>query len=117
MANISQEEINEINQKLAQFIGEKSSYGFDGDIDDDLPSFANPNEYDYLDDSFNDIDFSELKGDVKKNLHKINKKVNSRQGKQKYIRKRNAPKMPLTKEFGVKSKENLQKLAYQEIEK
>ena len=104
MTYISQEEINEINQKLAQFIGEKSSYGFNGDIDDELPSFANPNEYEYLDDSFNDIDFSELKGDVKKNLHKINKKVNSRQGKQKYIRKRNAPKMPLTKEFGVNRK-------------
>ena len=67
MANISQEEINEINQKLAQFIGEKSSYGFDGDIDDELPSFANPNEYDYLDDSFNDIDLNELKRNGKKN--------------------------------------------------
>ena len=42
MTYISQEEINEINQKLAQFIGEKSSYGFNGDIDDELPSFANP---------------------------------------------------------------------------
>jgi hypothetical protein len=102
--NTSQQEIDEINQKLAQFIGEDSSYGFDGvDIDDELPTFANPDEYELLDDSFNDIDFSSFKGDTKQNLHKINKTVSNRQPTKRYIKKRNV-KQPLTKEFSVNRK-------------
>lgn len=99
--NTSQQEIDEINQKLAQFIGEGSSYGFDGvDVDDELPTFANPDEYELLDDSFNDIDFSSFKGDTKQNLHKINKTVSNRKPTKRYIKKRNV-KQPLTKEFSV----------------
>jgi hypothetical protein len=102
-SNIPQHEIDEINRKLAQFIGD-SSYGFDGsDIDDELPSFANPQEYDFLDDSFNDIDFSQFKGDVKANLHKINKKIISRPATKKFIKKKNLKK-PLTKEFQVRKR-------------
>ena len=102
-SNIPQYEIDEINRKLAQFIGD-SSYGFDGsDIDDELPSFANPEEYEFLDDSFNDIDFSQFKGDIKSNLHKINKKVSSRPATKKFIKKKNIKK-PLTKEFQVNKK-------------
>lgn len=102
-SNIPQHEIDEINRKLAQFIGD-ASYGFDGsDIDDELPSFANPADYDLLDDSFNDIDFSEFKGDVKSNLHKINKKVVSRPATRKFIKKRNVKK-PLSKEFQVRKR-------------
>jgi hypothetical protein len=102
--NTSQQEIDEINQKLAQFIGEGSSYGFDGvDIDDELPTFANPDEYELLDDSFNDIDFSSFKGDTKQNLHKINKTVSNRQPTKRYIKKTNV-KQPLTKEFSVNRK-------------
>jgi hypothetical protein len=102
--NTSQQEIDEINQKLAQFIGEGSSYGFDGvDIDDELPTFANPDDYELLDDSFNDIDFSNFKGDTKQNLHKINKTVSNRQPTKRYIKKTNV-KQPLTKEFSVNRK-------------
>lgn len=102
-SNIPQYEIDEINRKLAQFIGD-SSYGFDGiDIDDEMPSFANSEEYDFLDDSFNDIDFSQFKGDVKSNLHKINKKVISRPAKRKLIKKK-VIKKPLTKEFFVRKR-------------
>jgi hypothetical protein len=102
--NTSQQEIDEINQKLAQFIGEGSSYGFDGvDIDDELPTFANPDEYELLDDSFNDIDFSSFKGDTKQNLHKINKTVSNRQPTKRYIKKTNV-KQPLTKEFSVNNR-------------
>ena len=101
--NIPQYEIDDINRKLAQFIGD-SSYGFDGgDVDDELPSFANPEEYDFLDDSFNDIDFSQFKGDTKDNLHKINKKVSSRPATKKYIKKKNVKK-PLTKQFPVRKR-------------
>lgn len=99
--NLSQQEIDEINQKLAQFIGEDSS-GFDGvDVDDELPSFANPEDYELLDDSFNDIDFSSFKGDTKKNLHKINKTISNRKPTKRYIKKRY---QPLTKEFAVNKK-------------
>jgi hypothetical protein len=103
--NISQQEIDEINHKLAQFIGESSSHGFDGvDIDDELPTFANPEDYEFLDDSFNDIDFSSFKGNTKQNLHKINKTVSNRKPTKRYIKKRNVKPQPLTKEFGVKKK-------------
>jgi hypothetical protein len=103
--NLSQQEIDEINQKLAQFIGEDSSYGFDGvDIDDELPTFANPEDYELLDDSFNDIDFSSFKGDTKNNLHKINKTISSRKPTKRYIKKRKLPNQPLTKEFAVNRK-------------
>jgi hypothetical protein len=103
--NTSQQEIDEINQKLAQFIGEGSSYGFDGvDIDDELPTFANPDDYELLDDSFNDIDFSSFKGDTKQNLHKINKTVSNRKPTKRYVKKQNIKPKPLTKEFGVNRK-------------
>jgi len=104
---ISQNEINEINRKLAEFIGGEGSYDFEGeDVDDELPSFANPEEYELLDDSFNDIDFSEFKGDVKKNLHTITKKVNSRQPKKKHIKKVNVVTLTRTnrRAFGVTKK-------------
>lgn len=105
-SNMPQYEIDEINRKMAEFIGD-SSYGFDGgDIDDELPSFANPNDYDFLDDSFNDIDFSEFKGDAKENFYKISGKIKSRPAKKKYIKKK-VTKKPLSKEFQVRKKSTL----------
>ena len=64
----SQKEIDEINERLASFI-EEPEYSFDGD--DELPSDSTPASYDFLDDSFSDIDFSEFKGDFKKNVKTI----------------------------------------------
>lgn len=85
---IDKNQFDEINRKLYEFIGGEGSYDFDGeDIDDELPSFSNSNEYEFLDDSFTDIDFSEFKGEIKKNLNKINRRVASRPAKKKIIRK------------------------------
>jgi hypothetical protein len=71
--NFSQEEMDDINERLSSFI-EEPAYSFDGE-DDELPSDSTPSPYDFLDDSFGDIDFSEFKGDFKKNVKSISKKV------------------------------------------
>jgi hypothetical protein len=97
--NFSQEEIDDINQRLSSFI-EEPEYSFDGD--DELPSESTPADYDFLDDSFNDIDFSEFKGDFKKNVKSISKKVAVRKPLP-VKRKLKA----LSKEFGVVKKTNI----------
>jgi hypothetical protein len=97
--NFSQEEIDDINQRLSSFI-EEAEYSFDGD--DELPSESTPADYDFLDDSFNDIDFSEFKGDFKKNVKSITKKIAVRKPLP-VKRKLKA----LTKEFGAIKKTNI----------
>ena len=94
--NFSQEEINDINERLSSFI-EEAEYSFDGEAE--LPSYSTPADYDFLDDSFSDIDFSDFKGDFKKNIKKINTKINSREPKP-VKRKLKA----LSKEFGAVKK-------------
>jgi hypothetical protein len=73
--HFSQEDIDDINQRLSSFI-EEPEYSFDGEYE--LPSESTPADYDLLDDSFNDIDFSDFKGDFKKNVKSISKKVSAR---------------------------------------
>jgi hypothetical protein len=97
--NFSQEEIDDINQRLSSFI-EEPEYSFEGD--DELPSESTPADYDFLDDSFKDIDFSEFKGDFKKNVKSISKKVAVR----KPIPVKRKLKA-LTKEFGAVKKTNI----------
>jgi len=97
--NFSQEEIDDINERLSSFI-EEPEYSFDGESE--LPSLSTPADYDLLDDSFNDIDFSDFKGDFKKNVKSISKKVSSRQP-MPVKRKLNR----LSKEFAVAKKTNI----------
>lgn len=80
--NISTYEFEEIDNEMSKFIGGEESYGFDGDVDE-LPSFADPSQYELLDDSFSDIDFSQIQGDYKK----INRVVSNRTPKQRIIKK------------------------------
>ena len=92
----SQNEIDEINERLSSFIQEPE-YSFDGD--DELPSDSTPADYDFLDDSFTDINFSEFRGDFKENVKNISKTVSKR--KPIPVR-RNLKK--LSKEFGANKK-------------
>lgn len=88
---ISRVEFNELDTKLNQFIGGSTYYDFNGDIDNELPSFANPEEYEILDDSFSDIDFSQLDGDFKNNIKRVNMMMAGREPKQRIIRKVSVP--------------------------
>ena len=87
----SRVEFNELDTKLNQFIGGSTYYDFNGDIDNELPSFANPEEYEILDDSFSDIDFSQLDGDFKNNIKRVNMMMAGREPKQRIIRKVSVP--------------------------
>lgn len=82
---ISEYEFEEIDNELSKFIGGDESYGFDGEVE--LPSFADPSEYELLDDSFSDIDFSQLEGDFKRNVKVVNKMMANRTPKQRIIKK------------------------------
>jgi hypothetical protein len=87
----SQQEIDEINERLSSFI-EEPLYSFDADEDsqgDDTP-------YNFLDDSFSDIDFSEFRGDFKKNVKTLSTTVKKR--KPTPVKRR---LKKLSKEFGV----------------
>jgi len=97
--NFSQEEIDDINERLSSFI-EEPEYSFDGESE--LPSLSTPADYDLLDDSFNDIDFSDFKGDFKKNVKSISKKVATRKP-MPVKRKLNR----LSKEFAVAKKTDI----------
>jgi len=97
--HFSQEDIDDINERLSSFI-EEPEYSFDGESE--LPSLSTPADYDLLDDSFNDIDFSDFKGDFKKNVKSISKKVSSRQP-MPVKRKLNR----LSKEFAVAKKTDI----------
>lgn len=97
--HFSQEDIDDINQRLSSFI-EEPEYSFDGEYE--LPSESTPADYDLLDDSFNDIDFSDFKGDFKKNVKSISKKVSARKP-MPVKRKLNR----LSKEFAVAKKTNI----------
>lgn len=89
--DISRLEFTELDNKLNQFIGGNTYYDFSGDVENELPSFANPEEYELLDDSFSDIDFSQLDGDFKNNVKRVNMMMAARQPKQRIIRKVSVP--------------------------
>lgn len=80
--------------------GRLQNYGvLEEDNDDegggDVPEFDN---------SVNDIDFSEIRGDFKKSFTKVNQKIKQKSGStrtRKYIARK--PKKPLSKDFMVKS--------------
>lgn len=60
-------------------------------------------DFEFMDDSLNDIDFSEFKGDFKSSLKQINGKLkNKRPNIKKIPVKNKRPKKPLNKTFGVK---------------
>ncbi len=84
--------------------GDTSEFDEDGDefIDDEPKEvdLHSKEEFEFVDDSLNDIDFSEFKGDFKSSLKKLNGKL-----KRPQVKKVARHQKPLTKSFGVEQGE------------
>jgi hypothetical protein len=81
---------------------------FDDESEDDLNEGLD--DFEFIDDSLTDIDFSELRGDFKSSLKKLNSKLKARKPKVKRVPK---PKFkrkkfkPLSKNFDVKKRASI----------
>lgn len=98
--NITNSEIDEVNSKLLSFIGADDDSYFDGDDQEsgEIPSMSNAGEFELLDDTYNDIDFSQFKGKTFKDKFSRIKKITSKKKPKKRIIRR---KKPLVKAFAV----------------
>lgn len=89
---------------------DKSSYGqeFITPVDDEEEIFASEDDeetdwpnYEFMDETYSDIDFSEFRGDFKSSLKKLDGKIKHRKPRVKKVKR---PHKPLTKTFGVKNR-------------
>lgn len=95
------EEDNDISSYGQEFITpieepDEDNY-FESEDDEETDG---PN-YEFMDDTYSDIDFSEFRGDFKSSLKKLDGKIKHRKPRVKKVKR---PYKPLTKEFGVKKR-------------
>jgi len=93
---ISQAEIDEINHKLLSYITGRESSSFEGEEEEPTED-SDPNDWEYVDDTYNDIDFSQFKGEFKSNIKGVQRIASKKKPKKRAVRK----KGKLTKRFTV----------------
>lgn len=100
-------EPNEIfdNDPDTEFLEQEVSERYDdGKEKDILIGSYDGDDYEFIDDSLNDIDFSEFRGDFKSSLKQINGKLkNKKPSIKKVPLKATRPKRPLSQNVGVKN--------------
>ena len=98
--NILPDDVSEINQKLLNYIGDIDDSYFDGEQES---SFEGEETEDVLvDDTFNDIDFSQFKGkNFKSDYKKVSRITKNKKPKKKVVKRK---KKPLVKAIAVEHK-------------